>query len=321
MHTINTKDVVNAYLSAFAQQDYEEALRYVTEDAVWHVDGDPILSTVGIIQGKSAIRRWLEHFLHGFEPLEFHLEPLISEGEDVLAIGHFRHRIVTTSAIVDGHFVIRFTIKNNQISHYQIFEDSLGLSHAHYGVSPERRQRINGVIYEYEDHGHGEVRMCLHGLDHDGSFWSPVLADLCRDGRCVVFDLPSHEKSRGNQELDDTVIANDIALWMVENAVDKATLIGHQRGASIALNIANNAPHLVTKLVLVSPIGDPQLAKYEPKSDQRPPKMIEVEAIVLSPHNDYNTPQLTSLTYARYSTFDTHEGPLTQAPRAMVEHI
>src|SRR3546814_7016414 len=116
---------VERYFAAFCAGDVDAAMACVHPDAIWHVDGDPVVGTVGVIKGCDAVRAWQRRFSDSFRPLDFSVEQLIAGGADVIALGHFRNRIVTTDAIVDSDYAIRFTIRDRLIARYQIFEDSL----------------------------------------------------------------------------------------------------------------------------------------------------------------------------------------------------
>jgi 3-oxoadipate enol-lactonase len=277
--TLSSIDTVNAYLAAFAEHNIETALQYISDDAIWHIDGDPILKTVGIIQGKAAIRQWLQRFPEGFKPLGFKLEPLIDATPDVIVIGHFRHRVVSTNAIADGDFIIRFTLHNGQISRYQIFEDSLMLSKAHHSQNPPRSTLINGVEYAWEDHGEGATLVFLHGLLLDRAFWNPVLNRIAEQFRCVTFDMPGHGKSGWREGLTLNDIANDIALWMIENKLNKVTLVGHSQGGIIAMLIAAKYPQLLNKLVLVNTTARAEAASLIPLWQQRQSLLLSLDDV------------------------------------------
>src|SRR3546814_5631523 len=75
--------------------------------AIWHVDGDPAVGTVGIIRGREAVRGWLKRFPDSFRPLAFSVKRMIGDGADVIALGRFRHRVVPTGAIVDSDYANR----------------------------------------------------------------------------------------------------------------------------------------------------------------------------------------------------------------------
>lgn len=244
-------DIVRQYLSAFSQNDIQKALECIHPQAIWHIDGDPIVKTVGIIQGHIAIKKWLEDFPKAFQPLQFSMNKLISAGNTVLVIGRFRHLILKTQTIIDSDYIIQFTIEKNKIIHYQIFEDSLLLSEIHRDFSHGRRVMINGITYEWNDIGDGSPIIFLHGLFLDRAFWTHITQNLPQN-RCISFDMPGHAKSGWRDQLDLDGIAEDIAIWMKEYCIEKATLVGHSQGAMIAMRIAAQHSEMVENLVLVN---------------------------------------------------------------------
>lgn len=244
-------DIVRQYLSAFSQNDIQKALECIHPQAIWHIDGNPIVKTVGIIQGHIAIKKWLEDFPKAFQPLQFSMNKLISAGNTVLVIGRFRHLVLKTQTIVDSDYIIQFTIEKNKIIHYQIFEDSLLLSEVHRDFSHSRRVMINGITYEWDDIGDSSPIIFLHGLFLDRTFWTHITQNLPQN-RCISFDMPGHAKSGWRDQLDLDGIAEDIAIWMKEYCIEKATLVGHSQGAMIAMRIAAQHSEMVENLVLVN---------------------------------------------------------------------
>src|SRR3546814_20392602 len=115
----------------------------VRPDAIWHVDGDPAVGTVGISRGREAVRGWLKRLPDSFRPLAFSVKRMIGDGADVIALGRFRHRVVPTGAIVDSDYAIRFTIRDGLIARYQIFEDSLLIGPAFADGKPARSATDN----------------------------------------------------------------------------------------------------------------------------------------------------------------------------------
>lgn len=246
------KAIVERYFAAFSAGDVEAALAYVHPDAVWHVDGDPIVGTVGIIRGRDAVRAWQTRFPSSFRPLDFSVDRLIAGAEDVMALGHFRHRVVSTGAIVDSDYAIRFTIRDGLIARYQIFEDSLLIAAAHANDGASRRASINGTIYEWDDTGEGPPVLFLHGLFLDRHFWAHQTTALADRRRCIAFDMPGHGASGWRPGLDLDGIAEDIALWIGEHCRGPVTIVGHSQGGMVAMRVAARHGSLVERLVMVN---------------------------------------------------------------------
>ncbi len=177
---------------------------------------------------------------------------MIAAGDDVVALGHFRHRVVSTGAIVDSDYAIRFTVRDGLIARYQIFEDSLLIAGVHRSASAGRSASIDGTIYGWDDDGEGAPVLFLHGLFLDRSFWAHQTAALNPHRRCVTFDMPGHGASGWRPGLDLDGIAEDIALWIGEHCRRPVTIVGHSQGGMIAMRLAARHGSLVERLVLVN---------------------------------------------------------------------
>lgn len=250
--------LIERYFAAFGAGDIEAALECIHPDAIWHVDGDPAVVTAGIIRGRDAVRHWLERFPTGFRPLSFSVDRLIAEDADVIALGRFRHRVQPTDAIVDSDYAIRFTVRDGLIARYQIFEDSLLIAAARHSAKPARQALINGSLYGWDDSGSGRTIIFLHGLFLNRQFWTPLIDRLGGNGRFVTFDMPGHGISTWREGLDLDGIADDLALWIMENGAAPATIVGHSQGGMIALRIAARYPDVVERLVVVNSSARPE---------------------------------------------------------------
>ncbi|WP_436872537.1 alpha/beta fold hydrolase [Acinetobacter haemolyticus] len=250
VHT-NEINVVQHYLNAFSESDIEKALDYIHEDAIWHIDGDPVVKTVGIIKGHSAIKKWLISFPTAFKSLDFSIDQFVSIEQDVFVIGRFRHIVLKTETIVDSDYIIKFTVMDQKIARYQIFEDSLLLSQVHANPSFSRKVDMNGMTYSWDDTGRGSPVIFLHGLFLERSFWYPIIEQI-PNHRCIAFDMPGHADSGWRDFLDLDGIAEDIVLWMKEYRIKKATLVGHSQGGMIAMLIAAKYPDMVDRLLLIN---------------------------------------------------------------------
>lgn len=60
--SLPTKDIIQSYFKAIAQGDIDKALSLLTEDVVWHVDGDANIFSIGLASGKQQIANWMRAF-------------------------------------------------------------------------------------------------------------------------------------------------------------------------------------------------------------------------------------------------------------------
>lgn len=119
--------VVQHYLDTFFRKDVDKTLECLTDDVVWKVQGAPDVPTIGVRQGKDAVRAWMALFPDHFEPLDFHVERIFENGDTAVVTGHFRHRILSTGKIFASDFAAICSVRDGKVSAYNFIEDSYGL--------------------------------------------------------------------------------------------------------------------------------------------------------------------------------------------------
>ncbi len=101
------------------------------------------------------------------------------------------------------------------------------------------------------------VVLFLHGIPTTGYLWHGVVRDLEPAYRCVVPDLvglgdsesPADRTSYGPGQQAQTMLA-----LLDHLGVDRATVVGHDIGGTIAVEMAGLAPERVDALALLSPL-------------------------------------------------------------------
>ncbi len=249
-----SRQVAENWFAAFAAGDITRLTALLSEDVVWHVDGSPAVSTVGLLQGRDKVIAWLKNFPQNFLAREFVINHYFGDPQNVLAIGRFRHTILSTGQTVGSDMVIRFTIRDQQICRYQIYEDSLLLNQA-FTVQPQpvhQQIRINGTVYRYLDIGEGPILLFAHGLFLDGQAFRAQYSELSQSYRCIVVDMPGHGQSSYSPSgwtLD--TIADDLALMIQELFHRPVTFIGQSQGGMTGIRLAARFPQLISKMVLM----------------------------------------------------------------------
>ncbi|TFZ51060.1 alpha/beta fold hydrolase [Serratia proteamaculans] len=246
--------VVQRYISAFGKGDVDGALRLMTDDVVWHVDGVTQVSTVGLLKGCECVREWLQSFPERFQPRVFRLDNWLASNDSVMVSGYFRHHVISTGHSVGSDFMLYFRIRDGLIARYQIFEDSALLARAFDSTHDWERQRIrlNNTEYAYSDRGEGPVLIFAHGLFVDRDIFAEQVAVLERHYRCIVLDMPGHGESRFNHlgwSLDD--IAEDLALMINELSLGPVIFIGQSQGGMVGIRLAARHQQLLSGLILI----------------------------------------------------------------------
>ncbi|CAM3928788.1 alpha/beta fold hydrolase [Serratia silvae] len=251
---LSAKEVVQRYFSAFAQGNINQTIALLDDEVVWHIDGSPHVSTVGILQGTVQVRRWLESFPKNFKPQEFVISELFEHNDNVVALGRFRHTLLSTGNTVGSDMVIHFKVANSKIARYQIFEDSALLSRAFDPVDNWQQQqlKVNQTLYHYWERGEGPTLIFAHGLLVDHQAFTAQFNALSDSYRCIVLDMPGHGQSGYHPNgwtLDD--LSRDLALMIQELSLGKVTFIGQSQGGMVGIRLAARYPELISGLILI----------------------------------------------------------------------
>jgi pimeloyl-ACP methyl ester carboxylesterase len=104
----------------------------------------------------------------------------------------------------------------------------------------------------------GQAILLVHGLVSDSSTWNRAAIGLAANGfRVIAPDLLGHGGSSkpadGGYHLTD--FSASLYALLVERGVESVTVIGHSLGGAVAMQLANDQPQLVQRLVLVSAGG------------------------------------------------------------------
>ena len=108
----------------------------------------------------------------------------------------------------------------------------------------------------WEERGHGEPLLLLHGFTGLGADWAHVfdLDALARDHRVIVPDLRGHGRSpKPKGELTHRGIASDVLALLDRIGVARYKAIGTSLGSNALLHMATRAPERAETLVLVAP--------------------------------------------------------------------
>ena len=108
----------------------------------------------------------------------------------------------------------------------------------------------------YFEQGEGKTLIFIHGLGQAMYTFRRNVLELAKHCHVVSIDLIGHGLSQC-VDCDYTIadFSKLIADFMDAMNIQKATLVGFSTGAMIALDVAENYPDLVDRLVLLSPGG------------------------------------------------------------------
>ncbi len=124
----------------------------------------------------------------------------------------------------------------------------------------DKRIQANELSFRVVDRGEGPAVLLLHGWPDSSYLWRKQIPALVEAGyRVIAPDLRGFGESDRPEQVEAYAIPNilaDIKGILVELDVSRASVIGHDWGASVAWSVAGYMPELVEKLVAIS-VGHP----------------------------------------------------------------
>lgn len=109
--------------------------------------------------------------------------------------------------------------------------------------------------------GHGRTLLFLHGFGANSYSWSKVAQSLAQDHRLILLDLKGHGASPKPD--DDAYSLHDhaaaVTAFIMENALQDVTLVGHSLGGGIALlvalKLASQVRNPLSALILIDSVA------------------------------------------------------------------
>jgi pimeloyl-ACP methyl ester carboxylesterase len=107
-------------------------------------------------------------------------------------------------------------------------------------------------LYHVDLGGAGQPPLVvLHGLLGSSRNWQTAGRDLAPRWHVFAPDARNHGKSPHADGMTYEILAEDVAAWMEEQGIARATFVGHSMGGKTAMLLACRRPELVERLVVV----------------------------------------------------------------------
>ena len=129
---------------------------------------------------------------------------------------------------------------------------------------PVKKAEVNGTKLAYIEQGSGgETIVFIHGALSDFRTWTEQFEAFSKDFRVISYSRRSHYPNENDSNYTRTLHTSDLVEFLKTLNLEKAHLVGHSYGASIALTAALEHPELVESLVLGEPSPFPELFDEE----------------------------------------------------------
>lgn len=118
---------------------------------------------------------------------------------------------------------------------------------------------MSAVKLAFEEFGKSSNQplIILHGFFASSRNWRQMAKKLAEHYHVYVLDMRNHGLSPHDPEMDYPSMVNDLSLFMDDQGLSAANLLGHSMGGKVAMWFALNHPDSVLKLMVadISPVS------------------------------------------------------------------
>ncbi len=110
----------------------------------------------------------------------------------------------------------------------------------------------DATIY-YETYGEGSPLLLIAGLASDSQSWMSIVKPLAENHRVIVYDNRTTGRTTTTEDkLTLEMMVNDAVNLLDHLGIEKADVVGHSMGGSIALMLASSHPERVSRLIIAA---------------------------------------------------------------------
>jgi pimeloyl-ACP methyl ester carboxylesterase len=99
--------------------------------------------------------------------------------------------------------------------------------------------------------GNGQPIIILHGMFGTLDNWQGIAKKLAVHYMVFIVDLRNHGRSAHSANFSYEIMSEDLRLFMENNWIYKAHIIGHSMGGKVAMHFASEYPEMIDKLIVV----------------------------------------------------------------------
>ena len=110
--------IVAQIFERFAAGDVPGLLSFQSDEVVWDHRG-PASPVSGLYKGKTGVTEFLATLSTTQEVLEFEPRDFFANEDQVVALGHFRFKVIETEREWASDFAMVFTLKEGLVTHWR----------------------------------------------------------------------------------------------------------------------------------------------------------------------------------------------------------
>lgn len=117
--------LVEQFYAAFKTGNISDVLSTLADDVGWSIPGPKdIVPFVGQRQGHEQVAQVIRRFAEMQDGEQFEVQGFVTQGDRVVAFGHYRWRIKSTGYSYESDFAHAFTISRGKVSRFQEYLDT-----------------------------------------------------------------------------------------------------------------------------------------------------------------------------------------------------
>jgi len=168
------------------------------------------------------------------------------------------------------------------------------------------------VKLSFEDRGHGDAIVLLHGFPFDRSIWRFIHPQLEQEARIISPDLRGHGKSPLVLEPYSIAdIADDVVQLLNRLDITRAVIAGHSMGGYVALEFARNYPDRMAGLALIAS------HTYPDAPEKRVTRFEQAERVLTEPLLKVFSEMPTILTNVPWVEEEVRQAILRSSPQGI----
>lgn len=126
------------------------------------------------------------------------------------------------------------------------------------GARPRGLDPAAGVVVTDVGRPDDPVVVLVHGIGVSERYYRGLAAELARDHRVLVPDLPGFGRSPRPARVPAVEDLADVVLAVLRHrGIERATVVGHSMGAQVAAETMLRAPEVVERVVMIGTVVDP----------------------------------------------------------------
>lgn len=101
-----------------------------SEDVDWFVPGDERIPWIGRKLGRAGVADFIRDLRRFTTPIRVDIRKIVTEGENAIALIELETQVTTTGSIIRTEAAFDFTVRDDLIVRFRLFEDSYAVSRA-----------------------------------------------------------------------------------------------------------------------------------------------------------------------------------------------